>query len=143
MHYFLNRSSLLTFATNYALAASTSSRPNIDFIFTDDQRYDATGHENPAVKSPNQNQLANEGVIFDNAFVNTSVCSISRANVMIGQSPLRHGIDNFHKTFPASELASTYPALMKKARYYTIFIGKWGIGHSHKNSYQAADFVVY
>jgi arylsulfatase A-like enzyme len=113
-------------------------RPNILLIFTDDQRYDAIGYAgNGIIQTPSLDQLANNGVIFRNAFVNTSVCAISRANLLIGQYPSRHGIDNFHKTFSYNQLERTYPALLKKSGYYTGFIGKWGIGHSHEKTYQA------
>jgi len=55
------------------------SRPNIIFILTDDQRYDAMGCAgHPFLKTPNMDRLAAEGVLFKNAFVTISLCSPSR-----------------------------------------------------------------
>jgi hypothetical protein len=66
-----------------ALAAGT--RPNIVFIFTDDQRFDAIGAVDEAVTTPNLDRLAARGTRFANAFVTLSICSPSRAAVMTGQ----------------------------------------------------------
>jgi arylsulfatase A-like enzyme len=60
-------------------------RANIVFILTDDQRYDVmscAGH--PWLKTPNMDRLAKEGVLFQNAFVTTSLCSPSRASFLTG-----------------------------------------------------------
>jgi N-acetylglucosamine-6-sulfatase len=65
----------LTFQEHSALfgrnkAETSKAKPNIIFILTDDQRYDAmscAGH--PWLKTPNMDRLANEGVLFKNAFV--------------------------------------------------------------------------
>ena len=47
--------------------------PNIIFILTDDQRWDALGHTgNEIIQTPNMDQLAREGVYFRNAFVTDS-----------------------------------------------------------------------
>ncbi len=54
------------------LPAVASERPNILLIFTDDQRFDSIGYENPEVLTPNLDKLAKHGVIFNNCFVNTS-----------------------------------------------------------------------
>ena len=60
--------------------AFADDRPNIIFFLTDDQRNDflgCTGH--PIIKTPNIDQLASEGTLFENAFVSTSICAASRA----------------------------------------------------------------
>lgn len=118
----------------------SAKQPNIVFIFTDDQRADAVGFSgNPIIKTPNLDQLAQQGVIFDNAFVNTSVCAISRANVLTGQGPSKHGVTDFFKVLDPKALAKTYPARLKNSGYYSGFIGKWGIGHTHENTYSAVN----
>ena len=122
----------------------SADSPNILFIVTDDQRWDAVGYSgNEVVVTPTLDQLANEGVVFENTFVNTSICAVNRANLMIGQYPRRHGIDDFFKTFTAEQLDRTYPALMRASGYYTGFIGKWGIGHTHENTYKAVRIFDY
>ena len=78
----------------------------------------------------NLDHLARQGLIFQNCFVNTSICAISRANLLSGQYPGRHGIDDFHKSFTPKQLMQTVPARLQAAGYQTAFFGKWGIGDS-------------
>lgn len=114
-----------------------ADKPNILFIFTDDQRFDSIGYENPEVLTPNLDKLAKGGVIFNNCFVNTSICCVSRANIMTGQYPMRHGVTDFFKILSPDQLEQTYPAILKRSGYYTGFVGKWGIGHTVENTYKA------
>ena len=66
-------------------------RPNIIFLMSDDQRWDAMGcMGNPVIKTPNMDDLAADGVLFENAFLTTSICMASRASVMLGQFESRH-----------------------------------------------------
>ena len=49
-------------------------QPNIIFLLTDDQRWDAMGSMgNQIIQTPNMDALANEGVLFQNAFVTTAI----------------------------------------------------------------------
>ncbi|MFM7976309.1 MAG: sulfatase-like hydrolase/transferase [Pirellula sp.] len=62
-----------------------SERPNVLFILTDDQRWDAlslAGHRH--LKTPNIDRIGREGVYFRNAFCTTSLCSPSRASILSG-----------------------------------------------------------
>src|SRR4029079_12297991 len=59
-----------------------SSRPNIIFLLTAEQRWDADGYEgNYIIHSLNIDALAHDGVAFKNAYVTTPVCAISRASI--------------------------------------------------------------
>ncbi len=119
-------------------------RPNIVMIFTDDQRHDAVGYAgNTAVHTPNLDRMARRGVIFRNCFVNTSICAVSRANLISGQYPGRHGIDDFHKTFTARQLRQSVPARLRRAGYQTALIGKWGIGDSPERTRKGAAVFDY
>ena len=105
-------------------------RPNIIFLLTDDQRWDALGAMgNDIIQTPNLDNLANDGVLFTNANVTTSICVASRASILTGQYVLRHGINSFHDTLQGKKLENSYPLLLKKNADYKIgFIGKYGIG---------------
>ena len=103
MKYVLMTLSFIAFLIQNLAAAE---RPSIVMIFTDDQRYDAVGYAgNDAVHTPTLDRLARQGLVFQNCFVNTSICAISRANLLSGQYPGRHGIDDFHKTFTAGQVS--------------------------------------
>ena len=60
-------------------------KPNIIFILTDDQRWDALGYAgNPIIQTPNMDALAASGLYFRNAFVTTPICAASRASLFTG-----------------------------------------------------------
>jgi len=109
--------------------AKQAERPNIIFILTDDQRFDALGAMgNQIIKTPHMDKLAKEGILFKNAFVTTSICCVSRASVLTGQYQSRHNIGDFSTDLSAAALAKTYPSLLKGAGYKLGFIGKFGVG---------------
>ncbi len=106
-----------------------SQRPNIIVLVTDDQRAGTMGCAgNPIIKTPNMDALANDGVMFTNAFVTTSICASSRASIFSGQWTSRHGIKGFATHFTPEALAQTYPMVLRDAGYRTGFIGKYGVG---------------
>ncbi|MCK4920304.1 MAG: sulfatase-like hydrolase/transferase, partial [Bacteroidales bacterium] len=103
--------------------ADEKKRPNIIFMMSDDQRWDLMGcMGNPVIKTPNMDRLAAEGVLFENAFLTTSICMASRASVMLGQFESRHQC-NFerpsNKTISYAEFDKSYPRLLQKAGYRT------------------------
>lgn len=107
----------------------TDGKPNIIFILTDDQRWDALGAMgNTIIQTPHLDQLARQGILFQNAYVTTSICCVSRASILTGQYESGHHIHNFRTDLAADMIANTYPALLKKAGYSNAFIGKFGIG---------------
>ncbi|MBQ0733569.1 sulfatase [Aquimarina celericrescens] len=104
--------------------------PNIIFLLTDDQRWDALGYAgNQTLQTPNIDALAKNGVYFKNAYVTTSICAVSRASILTGQYARRHQIWGFSKDFSEKQLNNTYPLLLRKSGYRTGFIGKYGVGH--------------
>jgi len=114
--------------------APAQKRPNIIFLMADDQRWDAMGcMGNPVIKTPNMDRLAADGVLFENAFLTTSICMASRASIMLGQFESRHKC-NFerpsNRTISFAEFDMSYPRLLQKAGYRTGFIGKFGFAVS-------------
>jgi len=103
--------------------------PNIIFLLTDDQRGDSLGcMGNPIIKTPNIDNLAENGILFKNAFVTTSICMTSRASIMTGQYACRHKINDFFTNLSPEAFSQTYPAILKATGYKTGFVGKYGIG---------------
>lgn len=116
-------------ATSVGLPAAESSRPNIIFLLTDDQRWDTLGcYGNEIIHTPNIDELARNGVTFDRAFVTTSICAPNRACILTGQYAARHGMLQFDRELTPQQLALTYPALLHQHGYRTGFIGKYGVG---------------
>ncbi len=114
--------------------ARNGDRPNIIFLLTDDQRWDALGYAgNETIRTPEMDRLAREGTFFRNAYVTTSICAVSRACILSGQYARRHGIHNFVKDFSPEQYARIYPVLLRESGYYTGFIGKYGINNREES----------
>ena len=63
-------------------------KPNILWICTDQQRFDTLGcYGNKFVKTPNIDTLAKEGVLFENAFSQSPICTPSRGCFLTGRYP--------------------------------------------------------
>lgn len=106
-----------------------TEKPNIIFLLTDDQRWDALGFAgNPVISTPNLDSLAQNGTYFKNAYVTTSICAVSRASILTGQYARRHDIWNFTKSLSEDQLNHTYPLLLQNDGYTIGFIGKYGVG---------------
>jgi arylsulfatase A-like enzyme len=111
-------------------AEAPAKKPNIIFIFTDDQPQSAMScMGNRQLKTPNMDRLAREGVLFENSFVTTPICCVSRASILTGQHMARHGINSFNTPLSHEQMARTYPGLLRSAGYRTAFLGKFAIGH--------------
>ncbi len=110
-------------------AKATIEPPNIIFLLTDDQRYDALGAMgNPLIETPEMDRLAAEGILFEHAYVTTPICCTSRASLLSGQYARRHKINDFGTSFSDTAWASCYPSVLKRAGYHLGFIGKFGVG---------------
>lgn len=107
-------------------APAPGKKRNIVFILTDDQRFDALGLLNPYFETPALDALAREGVLFENAFVTTSLCSPSRASILSGQYAHRHGVLDNNTLLPPD--TPTFPRELQKAGYRTAYIGKFHMG---------------
>ena len=75
------------------------------------------------METPRLDRLADEGILFSNAFVTTSLCTPSRASFLTGQYAHTHGAENNLTTWRNENV--TFLELLKKAGYDTAFIGKW------------------
>lgn len=98
----------------------SATRPNILFLFTDQQRYDtiaALGH--PHAITPNLDRLVNEGVSFSQCHVTAASCAPSRASLFTGQYAHVTGIlknaDNWTRSWIEN---------LADASYHCVNVGK-------------------
>ncbi len=111
-----------------------SRRPNILFVMTDDQRWDAMSCAgNQILKTPHMDRLAAEGRRFDQAFVTNALCAPSRACILTGLYSHAHGVmtngdgPDFVNQAGLRRGQVTFPMLLGQAGYYTALSGKWHI----------------
>ena len=104
----------------------STGRPNIVFILTDDQAWNVLGKDGryAFMKTPNIDRIASEGIVFENAFVTTSLSSPSRACIMTGCYAHKHGvfINSYGDTNPDVPFL---PKILQETGYETAFLGKW------------------
>lgn len=118
-----------------ALANAAERKPNLIYVFSDDQRWDTLGVVQqeqgakgrfPWLKTPNLDRLASEGVRFRNAFVVNSLCAPSRASLVTGQYGHVNGVRNNRTPHPEGNLSLA--ALLRPAGYVSGYFGKWHHG---------------
>ena len=114
-----------------------SGKMNIVFLLADDLRWNSLGcMGNPTVITPSIDKLSQEGIRFNNACVTTAICMVSRATILSGQYMSRHRVTKFGVELPVQTLEeNSYPAVLRKAGYWTGFVGKYGVGKIRGKDY--------
>lgn len=127
----MNKSIALLFLFFGSFSAfAQQNRPNIIFILTDDQRWDALGFAgNPIIQTPEMDRFAAEGTYFENAFVTTPICAASRASILTGLYERTHGYTFGQGDIKEPFMAQSYPVELRKAGYYIGFFGKFGVNY--------------
>jgi len=107
-------------------------RPNIVFIYADDLGYGDTGcYGAKAVKTPNVDRLARQGVRFTNAYSTSSTCTPSRYSLITGSYAFRKKGTNIlpgDAALIVPQDRATLPTVLKRAGYATGIVGKWHLG---------------
>ena len=118
----------------FSQSDKNSQRPNIIFILTDDQRWDAIGYAgNELVATPEMDKLANAGVYFKNALVTTPICAASRASILSGLYERTHAYNFQTGAFKEEYIEISYPRLLKESGDKTAFYGKFGVNYPDKD----------
>lgn len=141
---------------NIASVAFSAERPNIVFILADDLGWsDTTLYGTTKLyQTPNIERLAKRGMTFTRAYSNSPLCSPTRASVLTGQTPARHGstqpqhhtsdvrleptvqaaTNPSKKAIPVTSITRldiefpTLGKLIAAAGYHTAHFGKWHLG---------------
>ncbi len=124
---------VLPFLFFVPLLVQAEPRPHIVLVMADDHGYGDcgfTGH--PFVRTPNLDQMAKSGVVFNRFYASAPVCSPTRASVMTGRHPFRTNVPNHGHYMRPDE--QTIAEQLGKAGYVTGHFGKWHIGSVQPNS---------
>lgn len=129
------------FNSSRAAVISETKRPNVLFLFSDDQRTDtirALG--NPNIVTPNLDRLVGEGMTFNRAYCmgaqQGAVCVPSRAMMMSGRTLFR--------VSEKLEDTTTWPQVFKQAGYSTFGVGKWhNQPPSFLNTFEAGKAIFF
>ena len=114
-----------------------TDQKNIILVVNDDLAQWALGcYGNNEIRTPTLDFLASTGVLMENAFTPTPVCSPARACLLTGRLASQHGIhDYLSSTIPAIHRRPwlkdevTIAQLMSQAGYQTAHCGKWHLGN--------------
>src|SRR5205807_10464414 len=117
-------------------AGNGAKKPNILFLLIDDLGYTDVGFNGGDIKTPNIDKLARSGARLASFYVQP-VCSPTRAALMTGRYPMRHGLQVgvvrpwAQYGLPLEE--RTLAQALKAAGYFTAIIGKWHLGHFQRD----------
>lgn len=118
---------------------TVKKKPNLLFIFTDQQRADSLGcYGNDIAITPNLNRLAAESLVFENAYVTQPTCTPSRASIMTGRFPHGNGCLKNNDRLPAA-----MPTIgeMVSEDYVRGYYGKWHLGDEVAAQHGFEDWV--
>ncbi|WP_261344068.1 sulfatase family protein [Roseimaritima sediminicola] len=108
--------------------------PNLVLIIADDMNWDDCGaYGHPAIRTPNIDRLAREGLRFQHAYLTTNSCSPSRASLLTGKYPHNTGAEQLHWPLPAG--SQTMAEQLQRAGYYTAAAGKWHLGDAVRDHF--------
>lgn len=141
-----------------SIMAQQQKKPNILFLFADDwgrhagifNKLEGDKSHSPFIKTPNFDQIAENGVLFTNAYVNAPSCTPSRSALLSGQYFYRTGLGSILLGAEWDDQIPSYPLLLQNHGYDIGYMYKvWSPGDpidapygGKKNAFQnhGADF---
>ncbi|MEO1973791.1 MAG: sulfatase-like hydrolase/transferase, partial [Pirellulaceae bacterium] len=110
--------------TCFATASASAAPRNVLFIAVDDLRPELGCYGRP-VHSPNIDQLAREGILFERAYVQCALCMPSRVSILTGRRPDTTGVVDFSVRFrDVMGDVVTLPQHFKNNGYHAAAFGK-------------------
>lgn len=140
-HNFDNMSGLMKkllllsfFVLPFMAFSQPAKKPNIIIILADDLGWGDVGFHGSAIKTPNIDKFAKDGVVL-NRYYTAPICSPTRAGLLTGRYPNRVGIRETTippwSDFGLDTAEQLIPQMLAEAGYRNrALIGKWHLGHN-------------
>jgi len=101
-----------------------NQQPNILFIMSDDHAFQAiSAYSDKLINTPNIDKIAEQGIIYNKAFVTNSICAPSRAVILTGKFSHLNGVLGNSEVFDGNQ--QTVSNILNKNGYQTAMIAKW------------------
>ena len=134
----MRKTAILFLAVVALCRPASAARPNIVFIFTDDQApFAVAAAGDKRFITPNIDRIFREGAHLTNSFVTTPVCSPSRVGLIASRYGTEMGITDWinpgsESTLGLAPQTTTWPQLLARAGYRNALFGKWHLGTEDK-----------
>jgi len=120
---------------------SKGGKPNLLFIMTDQQRYDALSIAgNTVLETPNLDRLARQGAYFKNAYSPCAVCAPARSSVLTGHTVEKTGMKRNDLAYYVEQeglmTMPTFDEILADEGYHCEYYGKWHSQSSHTDIYK-------
>lgn len=114
-------------------ASAKARRPNIVFIFSDDQAIRTISAYGAGInETPNIDRIAREGMLFTRSYCANSICCPSRANILTGKHSHKNGVRDNADVWNNDQFVFTRK--LREVGYKTALIGKWHMMKGDKGS---------
>jgi len=102
----------------------SNEKPNIVLLMTDEQKLRTIQtYGNNILNFQFQDFMAENGIIFENAYANSPICTPSRASIMTGVYPIVHQVTCHQNRVPWN--LPQLSELLQKEGYYTLACGHY------------------
>ncbi len=110
---------VLSFIASNSLLQAQQRQPHILWIVSEDNSPFIGAYGDEFATTPNIDQLATRGILYENAFATAPVCAPSRSTLITGVYPNSMGTQHMRSTNPIPEHIRFFPHYLKEAGYYT------------------------
>lgn len=125
----------------FSFHTTAQKKPNLLFIMTDQQRYDALSIAgNTVLKTPNLDRLAKQGAYFKNAYTPCAVCGPARSSILTGTTIENNGMKTNDRAYYFEQKGlmtmPTFDEILTAEGYHCEYYGKWHTQSSHATVYK-------